>query len=313
LAYERDSPSRACVETGGWPAPSRVEVGCASRIRGVQEEASMKGLKGVIVMLAGLGLMLVPAQSQAFIFDGFNGAQINQNIWHGGEGSDSGVSNTEAIRTLKNGQLDLGLRSFGATSSNVGTSTGNFRLRLNNPGGLSLLFVQVTVHQFAANGCPGNPGSTTRPRARVIASFFNDGSSTGAGDQTGDILGIIQMVQDSSSGPEIRMDVVRCSDHKCVNSTDVGTGFFKFVKKWVVDQPHTLLLFWDNPNNQITGIVDFNTAGQEQHSISYAPLSDGAAPGFDFKDLRILNVIATCTAGAVEGAMEAFFENFFAQ
>ena len=95
----------------------------------------MNGLKGVIVMLAGLGLMLLPAKSQAFIFDGFNGPEINHTIWHGGEGSDSGVSNTEASRTLKNGQLDLALRSFGATSSNVGTSSGSFRLRLNNPGG----------------------------------------------------------------------------------------------------------------------------------------------------------------------------------
>ena len=147
----------------------------------------------------------------------------------------------------------------------------------------------------------------------MIASFFNDGSSGGAGDETGDVLGIIQMVQDSNSGPEISMDVVRCSDSTCSNTTDVGTGFFTFAKKWVADQPHTLLLFWDAANNQISGFVDFNTAGQESHAISYTPLSDGSAPGFDFKDLRIQNVIANCAAGAVEGAMEAFFENFFAQ
>src|SRR5262249_33066036 len=261
---------------------------------------------------AGLGLMLVPTRSQAFIFDGFNGPLINHTIWHGFEGFSSGVADTEALRTLKNGQLDLALRSFGATSSNSGASNGRFGLSLNNPGGLSLLFVQVTVHQFIDQACAANPTST-RPRARVIASFFNDGSSTGAGDETGDILGIIQMVQDSNSGPEISMDVVRCSDPKCNNSTDVGTGFFTFVKKWALDVPHTLLLFWDNPNNQITGIVDFNTAGQEQHSISYAPLSDGAAPGFDFKDFRIQNFIANCTPGAVEGSMGAFLENFFAQ
>src|SRR5262249_1918926 len=150
------------------------------------------------------------ANGQAFIFDGFNGAQINQNIWHGWESSGApGVINTDALRTVKNGQLDLALRSFGSTSSNSGTvNGGRFGLRLNNPGGLSLLFVQVAVQQFVAQACAANP-SSTRPQARVIASFFNDGSSTGTGDQTGDVFGILRVAQDSSTGPEFSLEVDR--------------------------------------------------------------------------------------------------------
>src|SRR5207248_10762814 len=85
-----------------WAGPPRFEWRWAdvNRTRGVQEEASMKGLKGVIVGLAGLGLMLVPAQSHA-LFDGFNrnvcappcqpNPCINNNVWHGQEVSDPAV------------------------------------------------------------------------------------------------------------------------------------------------------------------------------------------------------------------------------
>src|SRR5262249_28055008 len=95
--------------------------------RGVQEEASMKGLKGVIVMVAALGLILVPARSQAF-FDGFNGVAcnppgsppcINFNNWHGDDTSEKGVSSTEVARGIKNGQLQLAFRTFGSTASNT--------------------------------------------------------------------------------------------------------------------------------------------------------------------------------------------------
>src|SRR5262249_40983094 len=168
------------------------------------------------------------------------------------------------IRGLKNGQLDLGLRSFGTTTSNSGTSSGQFRLRLNHPGGLTVLFVQVTPQQVVAQGCPGNVSDTTRPRARLIASFFNDGWSSGPGDQTGDVQAFLDMVQDSSTGPAFLLRIVHCTDPQCGGTTTIGS--VTFTKKWALNQPHTLLLFWDAANNQVTGFVDFNTAGQESHS-----------------------------------------------
>jgi hypothetical protein len=263
-----------------------------------------------LVVLTTFGLILVPARSQAFIFDGFNGVQINHDIWHGGEGSDSGTSDTETSRGIQNGQLRMSLTTFGKTDANAGNFGGNTRVRLNSPAGLTILFVQVTVTQAVAQGCPANT-TATRPRARIRAAFFNDGSSTGANDETGDIIADLQMVMDSSKGPVFELNVLRCSDAQCNGSTNVG--FVTFAKIWALNQPHTLLLFGDQANKQITGIVDFNTAGAETQNVAYGMISDTNAPGLDFKELQVTNLVASCTAGAKMAQITVRFENFFAQ
>ena len=72
------------------------------------------------------------------------------------------------------------------------------------------------------------------------------------------------------------------------------------------------VLVWDAVNNQITGVVDFGTPGAVQETVSYS-LNDSGTLGFDFKGNRILIVLANCLAGAVQGGMDVFFDNFFPQ
>jgi hypothetical protein len=266
--------------------------------------------KGVVVALSGLALLFIPARGHAFIFDAFGGPQINHNIWHGGESSDTATSDTETSRSIQNGQLELSLTTFGKTDANAGTFGGNTRVLLNSPGGLTVLLVQVTVTEAVAQGCPANT-TATRPRARIRAAFFNDGSSTGPNDEKGDVIADLQMVLDSKKGPIFELAVFRCSDFQCKGSTNIG--FVTFAKIWALDQPHTLLLFWDQANNRITGIVDFNTAGAETQNVPYGAISDAHAPGFDFKSLQVVNLVASCTAGAKMAQFTASFENFFAQ
>jgi hypothetical protein len=226
-----------------------------------------------------------------------------------GEFSDSGLKNTETLRDLKNGHLQMALRTWGATDSNAGTGRGTLRLRLNNPAGLTILFVQASMTQVVDGACPANPASNS-PRLGLFGAFFNDGSSRGPGDETGDALATLRMVQDSSTGPEFLLQVFRCSDPGCGTTTNIGS--VSFTKIWVLNEVHSLLLFWDKAHMQFTGIVDFNTAGQESHSIAYA-LADGNAPGFDFKEIRDDNFVPACMAGAKQGAVFAVFDNFFAQ
>src|SRR5215467_5693842 len=185
----------------------------------------MKALKSVLVMLAGLGLMLVPAQSQAgVIFDPFTGPKIDPSKWHGFEDSgDTGTGNTETSRSIQNGQFQMSLTSYGATSSNSGQAGfASTRLRLNNPGGLSVLVVQATVTQATAQACAAN-ASSSEARVRLLGAFFNDGSSTGPNDRKGDVLAEVQMILDSKAGPIFDLTALRCADSQCAFTSVLGS------------------------------------------------------------------------------------------
>jgi hypothetical protein len=280
----------------------------------------MKGLKGAIVMLATLGLMLVPVRSQAF-FDGFNGVAcnppgsppcINFNNWHGDDTSESGVSSTEIARGIKNGQLQLALRTFGSTASDAGTRAGRNRLGLNNPTDLTILFVQVSINVAVAEACGANP-TASLTRAVLHGKFFNDGSSAGANDQTGDVFAEMRMTQDSTGTMGFSLAVLRCGDQDCTrpNITTV-LPVHDFVKAWALNQGHSLAVAWDKVNNKFTGVVDLG-ANQESFTTGAYALSDSAEPVKDEKDVRVQNVSANCTAGSKQGGMDARFDNFFAQ
>jgi hypothetical protein len=245
------------------------------------------------------------------IFDGFTGATINPNLWHGEELSDPGTSDTETSRGIQNGQLRMSLTTFGKTDSDTANLFGGqTRLQLNHPAGLSVLFVQATVTQAVAQGCVTNP-TATKAGALLSGAFFNDGSSGGLNDRTGDVIARIQMVWDSNLGPGFELEAIRCDDAACTTSTPLGIS--PFTKSWALNQKHPLVLAWDVANKQFLGIVDFQTATQETQTVSYGALSDTSAPGLDFKDLGIRHFVASCTAGATMAQMTVLFDNFFAQ
>jgi hypothetical protein len=166
-----------------------------------------------------------------------------------------------------------------------------------------------------AEACDANP-TPSRPRARIFGAFFNDGSSNGPDDETGDVIATIQMVLDSSAGREISLSVFRCADALCnvVDTTPFGAGgFVKFATTWKPGQKRTLTLIWDPAAKQFVGIVDAGKKMEEVQVISYGALSDVDPPGFDFKDLRVQTLEANCTAGGTKSRLTARFDNFFAQ
>src|SRR5262249_52496554 len=156
-------------------------------------------------------------------------------------------------------------------------------------------------------GCPANPDAT-RPRAVLGGAFFNDGSSSGANDQTGDVIAHIHMVLDSNLGPGFELEVIRCDDAACNTSALLGNA--PFTKVWALNERHPMILAWDAVNKQFVGIVGFPTVAQEIQTVSYGALSDVSAPGVDFKELGIKHQVASCTAGAKMAQMTVLFDNF---
>jgi hypothetical protein len=248
------------------------------------------------------------------IVDAFNGPPIDPTAWHGGEGSgDSTTASTSTSRGIRSGRLAMSLTSFGSTHSDEGTATGgNTHLRLNNPEGVTFMSANVAVTQAVAEACPANP-SETRPRARLFGAYFNDGSSADPSDATGDVRATIQMILGSTTGPRFVLQAFRCDDAQCSISV-VLDAFVPFVRRWAFGQTHRLSILWDQANHRFVGTVDPGP-NQEVQTIEYGALvgSDTAPPAFDFKELRVQNSPANCTADSTRSEITATFDSFTAQ
>src|SRR5204863_7115692 len=98
--------------------------------------------------------------------------------------------------------------------------------------------------------------------------FFNNGSSTGPGDQNGDVFAQMRMTRDSTAGAEFRLVVFQCGDHDCTTPNITTIGAHKFTATWALNESHSLVLAWDPASNQFTGLVNLGPS-QELFSVSY--------------------------------------------
>jgi hypothetical protein len=214
--------------------------------------------------------------------------------------------NDETARKIAGGKLEIDLTTWGRTDSNTGSAgTQSSRLAVTNPVPVTTIQADVTVKSVKAVGCAANTTST-RARAQVIGEFFNDGTSTGPGDRTGDIIGNIQSVRDTLLGDRIEAAITRCTNANC--STITSPAFVTFTASWVRGVANTLSVQWDKPNKQF--IYTLNPGGrQEQHILTYT-FADSAAPVVDFKQVAVSNSAASCTAPPRANAiMKALFDN----
>jgi hypothetical protein len=258
-------------------------------------------------------LVLAGTPAHAFgplvLYDNFTTGGIDPNKWHGSELSfGAGAPNTEASRTIVNRQLRLRLTSYGRTDSNSGTpGVAGLRLRVTNPSVITAMQAKVTITQVEAEGCAANP-SPTRLQANVVGHFFNDGSSTGPGDATGNILADLRKVRSTNAGDRIEASVTRCTTATCAPFQNVL--FQVFSTPWVVGRADTLSLQWDEANDQFVFVVNPDTPTEEMIVLSYRGLlTDTTPPVIDLKQVSVGNAVANCMAGRKKGAITATFDN----
>jgi hypothetical protein len=240
------------------------------------------------------------------LYDDFNVKPINPAKWSGSEGTAGPAApNTESARKLAKQQLYITLTSWGRTDSNTGSAgTQSNRLGVTNPVPVTTIQADVTVKSAKVVGCAANTTST-RARAQVVGGFFNDGTSTGAGDRTGDILSGIQSVRDSLLGDRIEGFISRCTNASCTNIATISS--VTFTASWVQGVANTLSVQWDKPNKRFNFTLN---NGSEQHGLTYT-FSDANGPVVDFKQLAAGNSAASCTGPAPRtyATMKALFDN----
>jgi hypothetical protein len=273
-------------------------------------------MKKVLVLCVISIAVLAGAASQAFsaltLYDNFNAATIDPEKWAGAEGSlGSPAPSTESRRQITANQLELRLTSWGGTESNSGNSgSSSVRVNIADPTVMQAKTLQagVNIASAAVQAC-GSNAYATNIRARIAGSFFNDGSSTGASDRTGDIMVGFEKERDSSGADVIKAWVTRCSDSQCSTSTVPLSHVF--TTGWTEGKSDKLKLQWVPTQNKFVFTVNPG-AKQETYTLSYNGLyTDNHSAVLGFRQLAVYNYVANCTSGRESASITATFDNVY--
>jgi len=263
-------------------------------------------------VLASTMLMIRPGTSDAqFVpYDDFRGNAIDPAKWFGSELT-GGAANptTELSRLVRGEALTMQLTQYGNTSSNSGTSSGEVRLRVTDPAGITGMQANVTVLQADAEPCPANPATVVRGRAMVAGMLFNNGESTGPTDRTGDVFAAVQLIRDTLLGDVIQPLLNRCTNSACTANAALSTTppLSTFATRWTPGTPIKVIFVWDQAPKMLTYRVKSPASPREvQHAVYTA--SDAAAPVLDFKQLLSSNSAVNCTSGQMRTLMKASFD-----
>ena len=249
------------------------------------------GRVSILTMLLGALILLghpTASSAQTVLYDDFNTGVIDPAKWSGFAGGGGGPA-TEVARLIESGALRMQITQYGRSDTDAGSSFGANNLNVMNPVPITALQAIVTVTNAKAQACATNVG-LGNTAAGLLGVFFNDGTSTGPSDQTGNITAHLHQVRDALAGFVFRAFLIRCTDTTCSNQeTVIGT---QFNSTWALGQSRKLRLTWDAANDQFIFL-----ASPETVILPYV-LNDSAPPvAQNFKTLSVDAIPANCNGG----------------
>lgn len=176
---------------------------------------------------AAAALLIAPlslAHAQFAMYDDFNSKHLSVGKWPGGWMSDSVL---RAKRKVENGSLVMHVYGRNDTTTSEGRTRA--RQRVNFPrsiaAGLSGIEFNGVVTKSKTRGCDANPDGRYRSRLTNYINWGNDGSSTGADDETGDFKSLLGLRR-YPGDPQLYVSVYvyRCADADCATEEDPRTG-----------------------------------------------------------------------------------------
>ena len=267
----------------------------------------MKILLGSLVVL-----LVVPAAIPAvaleplLLYDHFNAPEIDPGKWIGTESFAAPLNpNTQASRLVKGKALNVKLTTYGNTNSNSGRQTGRFGLLVRNPGAITAMEATVTVLKAEVQDCANNT-ETSRARTSLSGTFFNDGSSTGPSDRTGNIGATIQKLLDAKGNRIFFASIFRCSDPACNSAPDLVSHVFE--STWTLRRADTLRLELDRDGTRFLYTVNPDTPDEQTAALSYTQ-TDTLPPLLEFKGIRAVNSAANCTDDRKKVSIDAKFDD----
>ena len=144
-----------------------------------------------------------------------------------------------------------------------------------DPLSITEIRVKLNLQQATlTNGCTTSDQRTQVGNIIIMANF-NDGSSTGTGDRTGDHFVVMQSRRTTSSSPPppsltVTADLFRCGDAACnfANLTEVAFSDVSTTPQ--IGTPFVLLLDWDQANKQYLATLGANQPVSLGYSVSDA-------------------------------------------
>jgi len=275
---------------------------------------------GVLACLAG------PGHAQFTLYDSFASGIIDPSNWEGVsvEGSFNAPT-AEFIRSADTGALRLRLVSYGNDTSNSGNTVSRNGLQfrklgtLGGPGFIIGIKAKVTVTDATVQDCAANPetGTAIRARAVLIGWFFNDGSSTGATDRTGNIAAGIQLTKEADGSNPIQAFLLKCTSATCDTfESPVGITTPTLTTTWSLNKPLILKMRWDQANGKFKFLVrDLETLAVETAVIDYLGIvADASVPvNGELKVIRVQNNVKNCTGDRKQVLIDALFDNINVQ
>jgi hypothetical protein len=272
---------------------------------------------GIIGVMYGLLLSgaTQPVQAQFLstlpfvLYDDFPDGPINPDKWalklHG-----AGGGLYEVRRDISTGQLQTELRLYGGMQGDEGVGISTHRLIFRQDSFLAVKF-DATVSDYEVTDCapsvdPLAPAATpSLVRLVFLASLFNDGTSTGPGDQTGDVEVRLEIGRDSDSLEP--SDVFKaegllsiCTDPACVAPTVTTTG--ALLGQVPVGQPQTFAIGWDLFRNQVV----FQKNAEPEVALPY---SQPVVARHATRQLATQSIADNCTTGRTVAAINAAYDN----
>jgi hypothetical protein len=305
----------------------------------------------VLLAVVAVVAWTAPARGQALgAYDAFSSGALDPGRWRGYEGVIAGTESRDAHynggyrdapggagasagpnsigesqRRVVGGQAQVTLTSWKRYGFGGGYSHGKARagLRMTHPGLsnpssplVTTLRASLTVAGVTAE--PPDPGGCSvysAARAQVFGHFFNDGSSTGPGDLTGDVFASLSLergVEQTSAGPVARnfleARVGRCNTPAC----RIRWSAIQFTRAWTVGAAHVLTITWQPASNRFAFTVSGGGIPAETRTLAYT-YADAAPPRGYAYDLRVESQPGFCGNGEVliwePASIDARFDN----
>jgi hypothetical protein len=231
------------------------------------------------------------------VYENWNGSQIRADRWRGR--SDLAL---EVKREIAKSQLVMRYRVAGSTSSNTGFINGYHRIYAMNASNINQIEADIKIKSSTITGCAENPGSTRIRPAAISLNKFNDGSSTGQEDMTGDhIVRVLVNRESVSSDPPgiftTQAFLFSCTDSDCINGVSIAQALD--MGKVRAGKWFTLRAIWDESNNRF--LVRLNNGPDV--ILSYDSKLNSGPANTPFADVRMQMVAGNCVDGPTE--MEA--------
>jgi hypothetical protein len=260
----------------------------------------------VSIVIGGfLSLMTIgTARAQSTLYDDFSAKEINAALW---TSQQSGSGGLDLIRQPLSGKLLMSFRVVGDASPSAGQKASHSQLRFRNGSGINTIRFGLTVRSFAVLGCEAAGADSSRSLAGFFSALFNDGSSTGPGDQTGDIGAFIFLQRASDSidpADHLRVvaGIIRCAGAACSPVEDIG-----LLDLGTVPQYHnaSLGLSWEAAEKRVL----FQKNDEPVQLVNYT--QDVVSPR-GFRVLEVRGEAASCdVAGGPFAKITAVFDNVF--